>query len=107
MGQKRRRHAGALGREGMLAGGSGSRRIFFSVPDELIDTHKVAKRAPQLAIPNQTVKRVMYGYLRDAYRDGGVLGQPVPLRAVDDGDGQPRRVAAAAGVSERGDRAAA
>ena len=27
---------------------------------------------PRLAIPNQTVKRLMYGYLRDAYRDVGV-----------------------------------
>ena len=23
----------------------------------------------RLAVPNQTVKRLMYGYLRDAYRD--------------------------------------
>ena len=28
---------------------------------------------PTLAIPNQTVKRLMYGYLRDAYRDVGVF----------------------------------
>ena len=28
---------------------------------------------PRLAIPNQTVKRLMYGYLRDAYRDVGVF----------------------------------
>ncbi|MDE0446261.1 MAG: hypothetical protein OXH96_06260 [Spirochaetaceae bacterium] len=25
--------------------------------------------APRLGIPNQTVKQLMYGYLRDAYRD--------------------------------------
>ena len=28
---------------------------------------------PRLAIPNQTVKRLMYGYLRDAYRDVDVF----------------------------------
>ena len=28
---------------------------------------------PRLAIPNQTVKRLMYGFLRDAYRDVGVF----------------------------------
>ena len=26
-----------------------------------------------LAIPNQTVKRLMYGYLRDGYKDVGVF----------------------------------
>ena len=28
---------------------------------------------PRLAIPNQTVQRLMYGYLRDPYRDVGVF----------------------------------
>ena len=28
---------------------------------------------PRLAIPNQTVRRLMYGYLRDGYRDVGVF----------------------------------
>ena len=28
---------------------------------------------PRLAIPNQTVKQLMYGYLRDGYRDVGVF----------------------------------
>ena len=28
---------------------------------------------PRLAIPNQTVRRLMYGFLRDAYRDVGVF----------------------------------
>ena len=28
---------------------------------------------PRLAIPNQTVKRLMYGYLRDGYKDVGVF----------------------------------
>ena len=29
----------------------------------------VVDGAPRLAIPNQTVKQLMYGYLRDGYRD--------------------------------------
>ena len=32
-----------------------------------------AEGVPRLAIPNQTVKRLMYGYLRDAYRDVGAF----------------------------------
>ena len=28
---------------------------------------------PRLAIPNQTVKRLMYGFLRDGYKDVGVF----------------------------------
>ena len=67
---------------------------------------------PTLAIPNQTVKRLMYGYLRDAYHDVGVvLGRPVPVRAVAAADGGRGRVAAGAGVSwarrSRGRRASA
>ena len=62
---------------------------------------------PRLAIPNQTVKRLMYGYLRDAYRDVGVFSvnlfrfEQLMLRMANRG-----RVAAGAGVPERGDRAA-
>ena len=34
----------------------------------------------RLAIPNQTVKRLMYGYLRDGYRDVGVFAvDPTPF----------------------------
>ena len=33
----------------------------------------VAHGVPRLGIPNQTVKRLMYGYLRDAYDDVGVF----------------------------------
>ena len=35
----------------------------------LLSIREVAERVPRLAIPNQTVKRLMYGFLRDAYRD--------------------------------------
>ena len=35
----------------------------------LLSIREVAGGAPRLGIPNQTVKRLMYGYLRDAYRD--------------------------------------
>ena len=39
----------------------------------LLSIRDVVQRVPRLAIPNQTVKRLMYGYLRDAYRDVGVF----------------------------------
>ena len=39
----------------------------------LLSIRAVAGGAPRLGIPNQTVKRLMYGYLRDAYRDVGVF----------------------------------
>ena len=35
----------------------------------LLSIRDVLDGVPRLAIPNQTVKRLMYGYLRDAYRD--------------------------------------
>ena len=35
----------------------------------LLSIRDVQGMMPTLAIPNQTVKRLMYGYLRDAYRD--------------------------------------
>ena len=35
----------------------------------LLSIRDVVDGVPRLAIPNQTVKRLMYGYLRDAYRD--------------------------------------
>ena len=35
----------------------------------LLSIRDVARGVPRLGIPNQTVKRLMYGYLRDAYRD--------------------------------------
>ena len=39
----------------------------------LLSMRDVAHGVPRLAIPNQTVKRLMYGYLRAAYEDVGVF----------------------------------
>ena len=39
----------------------------------LLSIRGVAAGVPRLGIPNQTVRRLMYGYLRDAYRDVGVF----------------------------------
>ena len=39
----------------------------------LLSIREVVDGVPRLAIPNQTVKRLMYGYLRDAYADVGVF----------------------------------
>ena len=39
----------------------------------LLSIRDVAHGVPRLGIPNQTVKRLMYGYLRDAYDDVGVF----------------------------------
>ena len=50
---------------------------------------------PRLAIPNQTVKRLMYGYLRDAYRDVGVFSvnlfrfEQLMMRMANEGEWQP------------------
>ena len=39
----------------------------------LLSIRDVVDGVPRLAIPNQTVKQLMYGYLRDGYRDVGVF----------------------------------
>ena len=39
----------------------------------LLSIRATVDGVPRLAIPNQTVKRLMYGYLRDAYADVGVF----------------------------------
>ena len=39
----------------------------------LLSIREVRESAVRLAIPNQTVRRLMYGYLRDGYRDVGVF----------------------------------
>ena len=39
----------------------------------LLSIREVREYALRLAIPNQTVRRLMYGYLRDGYRDVGVF----------------------------------
>ncbi len=43
----------------------------------LLSIRDVAHGVPRLGIPNQTVKRLMYGYLRDAYDDVGVFSVDV------------------------------
>ena len=43
----------------------------------LLSIRGVAQGVPRLGIPNQTVKRLMYGYLRDAYDDVGVFAVDV------------------------------
>ena len=50
---------------------------------------------PRLAIPNQTVKRLMYGYLRDGYQDVGVFAvdlyrfEQLMLRMATEGEWRP------------------
>ena len=39
----------------------------------LLSIRGMAGGRPRLAIPNQTVRRLLYGYLRDAYRDVGTF----------------------------------
>ena len=39
----------------------------------LLSIRELRDDVPRLAIPNQTVRRLMYGYLRDGYRDMGVF----------------------------------
>ena len=43
----------------------------------LLSIRDVAHGVPRLGIPNQTVKRLMYGYLRDGYDDVGVFSVDV------------------------------
>ena len=43
----------------------------------LLSIRDVAHGVPRLGIPNQTVKRLMYGYLRDAYDDVGIFSVDV------------------------------
>ncbi len=48
----------------------------------LLSIRGTSRGLPVLAIPNQTVRKLMYGYLRDAYRDVGVFS--ANLRALDE-----------------------
>ena len=43
----------------------------------LLSIRAVERGMPRLGIPNQTVKRLMYGYLRDAYDDVGMFSVDV------------------------------
>ena len=61
----------------------------------LLSIRDVQGVMPRLAIPNQTVKRLMYGYLRDAYRDVGVFSvnlfrfEQLMLRMATEGEWRP------------------
>ncbi len=61
----------------------------------LLSIREVQGVTPTLAIPNQTVKRLMYGYLRDGYKDVGVFRvnlhrfQQLMLRMANEGEWRP------------------
>ena len=61
----------------------------------LLSICDVVDGVPRLAIPNQTVKRLMYGYLRDGYRDVGVFSvnrfrfEQLLLRMATEGEWRP------------------
>ena len=61
----------------------------------LLSIRDVIHGVPRLAIPNQTVKRLMYGCLRDAYRDVGVFSvnlfrfEQLMMRMANEGEWQP------------------
>ncbi len=48
----------------------------------LLSIRDVRENALRLAIPNQTVRRLMYGYLRDGYRDVGGTCNATPVCAT-------------------------
>ena len=61
----------------------------------LLSIRAVAGGAPRLGIPNQTVKRLMYGYLRDGYRDVEVFRislfrfEQLLMRMANEGEWRP------------------
>ena len=61
----------------------------------LLSIREVARGMPRLAIPNQTVKRLMYGYLRDGYKDVGVFRinlfrfEQLLMRMANEGEWRP------------------
>ncbi len=61
----------------------------------LLSIRGVARGMPRLAIPNQTVKRLMYGYLRDGYKDVGVFRinlfrfEKLLMRMANEGEWRP------------------
>ena len=61
----------------------------------LLSIRAVAGGAPRLGIPSQTVKRLMYGYLRDAYRDVEVFRislfrfEQLLMRMANEGEWRP------------------
>ena len=65
----------------------------------LLSVRGVANGRPRLGVPNQTVRQLMYGYLRDAYRDIGVFSvDHLQVRGSDVGDGERRRLAPGGGL---------
>ena len=61
----------------------------------LLSIRDVVDGVPRLAIPNQTVKRLMYGFLRDGYRDVEVFSvnlfrfEQLMLRMATEGEWRP------------------
>ncbi len=61
----------------------------------LLSIREVVHGMPRLAIPNQTVKQLMYGYLRDGYRDVEVFRvdlyrfEQLMLRMANEGEWRP------------------
>jgi len=61
----------------------------------LLSIREVVHGVPRLAIPNQTVKRPMYGYLRDGYQDVGVFRvnrfrfEQLLMRMANEGEWRP------------------
>ena len=61
----------------------------------LLSIREVVQGVPRLAIPNQTVKRLMYGYLRDGYKDVGVFRinlfrfEQTLMRMANEGEWRP------------------
>ncbi len=61
----------------------------------LLSIREVVRGAPRLGIPNQTVKQLMYGYLRDGYRDVEVFRvdlfrfEQLMMRMANEGEWRP------------------
>ena len=61
----------------------------------LLSIREVVRGVPRLAIPNQTVKRLLYGYLRDGYRDVEVFTvnlfrfEQLLMRMANEGEWRP------------------
>ncbi len=61
----------------------------------LLSIRGVTQDIPRLAIPNQTVKRLMYGFLRDGYRDVDVFSvnlfrvEQLLIRMANEGEWRP------------------
>ncbi len=61
----------------------------------LLSIREVVHGVPRLAIPNQTVKQLMYGYLRDGYRDVAVFRvdlyrfEQLMMRMANQGEWRP------------------